>query len=168
MTLKKYHSKRDFEKTPEPEGKEKKVKGELLFGVQKHDARRLHYDFRLEYKGVLLSWAVPKGPSMDPDDKRLAIHVEDHPLDYRTFEGIIPAGNYGAGTVELWDEGTYSVPGAKTKAEAEKIIGAGLRSGHLEFDLHGKKLKGMFALIRIKNDEKSWLLIKMKSEVKKK
>ena len=166
MTLKKYQEKRDFKKTPEPKGKvspKKKATPSLLFCVQKHFASRLHYDFRLEHEGVLLSWAVPKGPSLNPKDKRLAIQVEDHPLDYRTFEGIIPEGNYGAGKVILWDEGTYTVPGAETLKDIESMITKGLKKGHLEIDLHGKKLKGHFDLIKIASDEKNtWLLVKRK------
>lgn len=166
MTLKKYQEKRDFKKTPEPKGKKvsgKKTEPKLLFCVQKHFAKRLHYDFRLEYNGVLLSWAVPKGPSLNPKDKRLAIQVEDHPLDYRTFEGIIPEGNYGAGKVILWDEGAYTVPGAENLKDLESKIAAGLAKGHLEIELHGKKLSGEFDLIRIKSDEKNtWLLVKRK------
>lgn len=166
MTLKKYQEKRDFKKTPEPKGKiaaKKKGTPTLLFCVQKHFATRLHYDFRLEHDGVLLSWAVPKGPSLNPKDKRLAIQVEDHPLDYRTFEGIIPEGNYGAGKVILWDEGTYTVPGAIDAKDLESRIAKGLAKGHLDVELHGKKLKGEFDLIKIQTPEKNtWLLVKRK------
>src|SRR5690242_6945697 len=122
MGLTQYKKKRKFDDTPEPTGG-KAAKSKLVFVIQKHDASRLHYDFRLELNGVLLSWAVPKGPSINPSDKRLAMHVEDHPYDYKDFEGIIPEGNYGAGTVIVWDEGTYEpVEPATSKAEMEKIL----------------------------------------------
>jgi bifunctional non-homologous end joining protein LigD len=159
--LQKYHSKRQFDRTPEPEGALKHAEGPLRFVVQKHRARSLHYDFRLEAEGTLKSWAVPKGPSLNPDDKRLAIMVEDHPLDYASFEGIIPQGNYGAGTVMVWDEGDYDVLGASSRAEAEKSMAEGLVKGGLKFVLHGKKLRGEFALFKLKRGEQNaWLLVK--------
>ncbi len=169
MTLKKYQEKRTFNTTNEPKGKVKKEASSNLpiFCVQKHDASRLHYDFRLEHKGVLLSWAVPKGPSFNSHDKRLAIMVEDHPFDYHDFEGIIAKGNYGAGTVMLWDEGTYTGKNAKTKKEIEKAIDAGLKKGHLEFILTGTKLQGSFNLIKIKSSKNEWLMIKGKDEYEK-
>lgn len=152
--LKSYQEKRQFENTSEPKPKISKSSGALRFSVQKHQARRLHYDLRLELDGVLLSWAVPKGPSMDPHDKRLAVHVEDHPLDYIYFEGVIPPGNYGAGTVEVWDRGIYV---AEKKAMRE-----GLKKGHLHFELHGEKLSGAFTLIKIKTEkDNTWLLFKV-------
>jgi len=160
MTLKRYRQKRHFAETPEPSGHVQKAGGPLRFVVQKHDARRLHYDFRLELGGVLKSWAVPKGPSLDPADKRLAIMVEDHPLDYRTFEGIIPEGNYGAGTVMVWDEGTYHAIGATSRAESERALADGLEKGSLKFVLEGQKLKGEFALVKLRKGENQWLLIK--------
>ena len=120
MGIKKYRAKRDFNKTPEPKGFNTSASNQLHFCIQKHAARRLHYDFRLEYKGVLLSWAVPKGPSLNPSDKRLAIKVEDHPLDYQYFEGVIPKGNYGAGTVEIWDRGVYTTPEEDSRQDVEK------------------------------------------------
>ena len=127
--------------------------------VQKHAASHLHYDFRLEMDGVLKSWAVPKGPSMNPDDKRLAMMVEDHPYSYKDFEGTIPAGNYGAGNVIVWDNGTYT-PDEPTE-NAEKTLLADLKKGHLSFILKGKKLKGEFSLIKLKGkQENAWLLIK--------
>src|ERR1700733_3234676 len=164
MALKEYNKKRVFDKTPEPRGG-KPAKDALHFVVQKHDATRLHYDFRLEMNGVLKSWAIPKGPSLNPEDRRLAMMVEDHPYDYKDFEGIIPEGNYGAGTVIVWDEGTYeTLEPQKSKKEEEKSLLAQLKSGSLKFRLFGKKLKGEFALVHIKNNngggENAWLLIK--------
>jgi bifunctional non-homologous end joining protein LigD len=162
MALKEYKKKRSFANTPEPRGGRPDPKT-LQFVVQKHAASRLHYDFRLEMDGVLKSWAVPKGPSLNPADKRLAMEVEDHPFDYKDFEGIIPAGNYGAGTVMVWDEGTYEPLGETkdTKAAREKTLLKELRDGSLKFRLNGKKLKGEFALVRTKGrGENSWLLIK--------
>ncbi|HEY6976014.1 MAG TPA: DNA ligase D [Chitinophagaceae bacterium] len=161
MGLSKYKLKRSFNKTPEPTGGKASGK-ELRFVVQKHDASHLHYDFRLEMEGVLKSWAIPKGPSLDPEMKRLAMMVEDHPYDYRTFEGIIPEGNYGAGTVIVWDEGTYEpIESTDNKKEEEKILLRQLKQGSLKFILHGKKLKGEFALVKINSrGENAWLLIK--------
>lgn len=165
MSLNKYKSKRDFKKTKEPEGKKKSNGKNLTFVVQKHNASHLHYDFRLELDGVLKSWAVPKGPSLDPNQKRLAMMVEDHPLDYRNFEGTIPKGNYGAGSVIVWDNGTYHSAEDSSKKESEKIIKNGLEEGNLKFILNGKKLKGEFALVKMKNaKENSWLLIKKKDD----
>lgn len=166
MGLATYKKKRSFNATPEPEGKKKATSGSLHFVVQKHDATRLHYDFRLEMEGVLKSWAVPKGPSMNPEDKRLAMMVEDHPYDYKHFEGIIPPGNYGAGTVIVWDEGTYEpmeFEGAGKKTE--KHLLEQLRKGDLKIRLHGHKLKGDFALVHIKSSEdNAWLLIKKRDK----
>lgn len=159
MALETYHSKRNFEATPEPRGSRRKSKGGNSFVVQKHDARRLHYDFRLEKDGVLLSWAVTRGPSLVPGDKRLAVHVEDHPLDYGEFEGTIPKGEYGGGTVLLWDRGTWKPIGDPDK---------GLKKGHLEFELDGEKLHGRWHLVRMpsRRGEKreNWLLIKGEDE----
>src|ERR1700712_25443 len=136
-----YNAKRDFTKTAEPAGKVKRGKSKALsFVVQKHDATRLHYDFRLELDGVLLSWAVTKGPSPNPADKRLAVHVEDHPLDYGGFEGTIPAGQYGGGTVMLWDEGTWEPIGDPHQM---------LDKGDLKFVLHGKRMKGEWVLVHM-------------------
>jgi bifunctional non-homologous end joining protein LigD len=173
MALEEYKRKRRFEDTPEPPPKVEK-KSQHRFVVQKHDATRLHYDFRLEMDGVLKSWAVPKGPSLDPNDKRLAMQVEDHPVSYFDFEGTIPEGNYGAGTVIVWDVGTWEplspvpvkgkfVPG--TAAEAREM----LQKGDFKFRLHGKRLKGDFALIHIKGRRPGskgteWLLIKKKDD----
>ena len=161
MALTAYNKKRDFKETTEPGGKIKKSASNLIFVIQRHKASRLHYDFRLEMDGVLKSWAVPKGPSLNPKDKRLAMMVEDHPYDYKDFAGIIPEGNYGAGIVEIWDEGTYSDIDNSPKELAEKKLRAGLKSGDFKFQLFGKKLKGEFVLVKLKaKDDNSWLLIK--------
>lgn len=166
MSLEKYVAKRDFTKTAEPKAGKSKDKAQLLFVIQKHDASRLHYDFRLEMEGVLKSWAVPKGPSTDPAAKRLAMMVEDHPLDYRNFEGIIPKGEYGGGTVIVWDEGTYQpIEDIKGKKAQEKHLLEQLKSGSLKIKLHGKKLQGEFALVKTHGmGENAWLLIKHKDE----
>jgi len=163
VPLDEYRRKRDFSKTPEPDGSSDpspaKKTGDLFFSVQKHLASHLHYDLRLEWNGVLLSWAIPKGPSIDPADKRLAMQTEDHPFAYGTFEGVIPEG-YGAGIVMLWDRGTWTpeVPD----------VDAALRKGDLKFTLNGFKLKGSWALIRTRGfgggSKPSWLLIKHKDE----
>jgi len=165
-----YRAKRDFKTTPEPNGKSPVGRGQYpRFVVQKHDATQLHYDFRLEMEGVLKSWAVPKGPSLNPDDKRLAMMVEDHPYDYRTFEGTIPAGNYGAGTVMVWDEGTYEAMAFEKEStkDQEKILLAELEKGDVKIVLHGEKLQGAFALVKIRGNnrgENAWLLIKKKDD----
>ncbi len=160
MSLSKYKAKRNFTSTPEPKGEVTKSAASLSFVVQRHKASHLHYDFRLEMDGVLKSWAVPKGPSMNPADKRLAMMVEDHPYSYKDFKGTIPSG-YGAGIVEIWDKGKYSNLEQSPAKEAEKILKAGLKAGNLKFTLKGKKLKGEFALVKIKGDQKNaWLLIK--------
>jgi bifunctional non-homologous end joining protein LigD len=155
MALEDYKKKRDFSKTPEPPAEVRPVGGSS-YCIQKHAASRLHYDFRLELDGVLLSWAVPKGPSFDPRDKRLAMHVEDHPVEYGSFEGVIPEGEYGAGAVVLWDRGTWT-----------PVIDPhlGLKKGELKFQLHGEKLAGKWALVKIKGDDpKAWLLVKDKDD----
>ena len=172
MVLEKYKQKRTFTSTPEPSGdvtlateraKKKPAEG-LFFCVQKHLASHLHYDFRLEYKGVLLSWAVPKGPSLDPKTKRLAMHVEDHPIEYGTFEGVIPSG-YGAGIVMLWDQGTWT--------PQVDDVDAALKKGDLKFTLDGYKLKGSWVLVRTGgrypgarsgDGARSWLLIKHRDD----
>src|SRR5262244_1349399 len=154
MGLQEYERKRRFNVTPEPPPTQRRRAARtraLHFVVQKHRATQLHYDFRLEWDGVLLSWAVPKGPSMNPADKRLSRQVEDHPLDYADFEGIIPAGEYGGGTVMVWDRGTY-------KPEEGEDVAAALRKGELKFTLKGKKLKGSWVLVRTR--DRNWLLIK--------
>ena len=162
MALEDYRKKRDFTKSPEPSGdapvKRRKQGDELFFCVQKHLASHLHYDLRLEWNGVLLSWAVPKGPSIDPRDKRLAMHVEDHPIDYGMFEGVIPEG-YGAGIVMLWDHGTW-------EPETDDVDGS-LRKGDLKFRLNGYKLKGSWVLVKTRGfggAENSWLLIKHRDD----
>lgn len=161
MSLQKYNKKRNFNETAEPSGKVKASESKLIFVVQRHKASRLHYDFRLELDGVLKSWAVPKGPSMNPKDKRLAMMVEDHPYDYKNFKGIIPEGNYGAGIVEIWDKGTYTDIENSTKEIAERNLKKGLKKGDFKFQLSGKKLKGEFVLVKLKkNEDNSWLLIK--------
>src|ERR1700674_1147310 len=137
--LQEYRRKRHFQRTPEPPPERKTASGDNTFVVQKHAARRLHYDFRLAIDGVLKSWAVPKGPSLNPGDKRLAVQTEDHPMDYGGFEGTIPEGNYGAGEVILWDVGTYTVEGNLSAQEQ-------LNKGELKFSLHGRKLNGSFVL----------------------
>ncbi len=162
MSLSKYKQKRKFTETPEPQGGRPDA-SHLRFVVQKHAASHLHYDFRLEMNGVLKSWAVPKGPSTDPHIKRLAMMVEDHPYDYRNFEGIIPEGNYGAGTVMVWDEGFYEPADAfpPDSAKEQKLLLHQLHSGRLKFVLHGKKLKGEFALVKTSaRGENAWLLMK--------
>lgn len=166
MALSKYISKRDFTKTAEPKAGKSKDKNKLLFVIQKHDASHLHYDFRLEMEGVLKSWAIPKGPSTDPKTKRLAMMVEDHPFDYRTFEGIIPKGEYGGGTVIVWDEGTYEpIEPIKGKKAQEKHLLQQLHAGSLKIRLHGEKLKGEFALVKTHGmGENGWLMIKHNDE----
>lgn len=158
MSLKKYREKRNFKISPEPQGSPKKenTKSDLIFVVQKHRASQLHYDFRLEYDGALLSWAVPKGPSLDPSVKRLAMQVEDHPVDYAKFEGVIPKGEYGGGTVMVWDIGTWT--------PEQSDVEAALKKGDLKFTLHGKKLRGSWVLVRTRgfggSSKPTWLLIK--------
>ncbi len=162
MGLKDYEDKRQFEKTPEPKPVRRPPGDQLIFVVHKHAARALHYDLRLELEGVLKSWAVPKGPSLNPALKRLAVRVEDHPLDYQDFEGVIPEGNYGAGSVIVWDRGFYHHPAAKDREESEKLLLEELTKGNLKFVLAGEKLQGEFALVKTARDGKSWLLLKKK------
>ena len=164
MALEEYRRKRDFGKTPEPAGESasrKKAAAPLAFVIQEHKARRLHFDFRLELDGVLKSWAVPKGPSLDPGEKRLAVEVEDHPLDYGGFEGVIPQGQYGGGTVLLWDRGTW-VPADSDPAAAHA-------KGTLKFELRGEKLHGNWALVRMggkaaREGRPNWLLVKERDD----
>jgi bifunctional non-homologous end joining protein LigD len=151
-----YNRKRDFARTPEPKGAARKSGRKLRYLIQKHDASRLHYDFRLEWNGALMSWAIPKGPSENPDDKRLAVHVEDHPVAYGDFEGTIPEGEYGGGTVMLWDRGFWR--------PHQDDVDAALKKGKLSFELHGERLHGNWALVRMRvrspKDKDNWLLIK--------
>lgn len=158
--LEDYRGKRDFKESPEPEGKEENPSGNKpIYVIQKHDASNLHYDLRLESEGVLKSWAVPKGPSMDPDVKRLAIPTEDHPIEYAEFEGVIPEGHYGAGTVIVWDYGNFE------NTKQDKSFEETLEDGHSTIRILGEKLKGDFALIRTgKGDNPRWLFFKMKGE----
>ena len=164
MSLKKYQQKRRFDVTSEPSGggsAPKKKPSPLIFVVQKHRATQLHYDFRLEWNGVLLSWAVPKGPSPDPSVKRLAMQVEDHPVEYATFEGVIPEGEYGGGTVMVWDQGTWE--------PEQPDVDAALKKGDLKFTLHAKKLHGSWVLVRTRgfggsSGKPSWLLIKHRDQ----
>ena len=154
MELKEYRRKRSFRKTPEPEGSQR-VESNQYFVVKKHQASHLHYDFRLQVAGVLKSWAIPKGPSIDPSRRRLAIQVEDHPVEYKNFEGVIPSGEYGGGTVTIWDCGSY-------EPLKEKDPQKSIEEGAMSFLLHGKKLKGGFALIKTeyRKNRNAWLLIK--------
>lgn len=155
-----YAKKRDFLRTPEPGLDEGKAGDRPVFVIQKHDARRLHYDFRLEVEGVLRSWAVPKGPSTDPKEKRLAVPTEDHTLGYKDFEGVIPEGEYGAGVVLVWDCGPY-----RNLREGEMSMAESIEDGKVEVWLEGRKLRGGYALIRTGKGEKArWLLIKMRDE----
>ena len=157
--LKEYRAKRDLSRSPEPSGGKTKDENPI-FVIQKHDARNLHYDFRLEVDGALASWAVPKGPSTDPGVKRLAIHVEDHPIDYATFEGVIPEGMYGAGTVLVWDRGTYR--NLMAEKDDPLTMGEAIEKGHVEVWLEGEKLEGGYALIQMKGrGDNQWLLVKM-------
>ncbi len=165
MPLETYRNKRNFARTPEPSGDGRRVarRHAPIFVVQKHAASRLHYDFRLEVNGVLVSWAVPKGPSMNPADKRLAVMTEDHPLEYADFEGIIPPGEYGAGTVMVWDKGTYE-PANDIPLDRQ------LAKGKIDVVLHGRKLRGGFTLVRTgarsqsRGETKNWLLVKHRDE----
>lgn len=160
MSLTKYKQKRNFKKTPEPEGKHpSQKKSKDLYLIQKHAASHLHYDLRLELDGVLKSWAVPKGPCLDPTVKRLAVHVEDHPIEYGSFEGIIPVGEYGGGTVMLWDTGKWTCENANPEEAYKK--------GDLTFSLEGQKLKGLWKLVRLKNDPKYWLFFKLNDKYAK-
>src|ERR1700726_2364196 len=163
MPLNEYRKKRDFKISPEPSGEQtapKTPKSSLIYVIQKHRASQLHYDFRLEFRGTLLSWAIPKGPSLDPSVKRLAMQVEDHPVEYASFEGVIPEGEYGGGTLMVWDQGTWTPESSDVAAALEK--------GDLKFTLHGKKLKGSWVLVRTRgfgsSSKPSWLLIKHRDQ----
>ena len=163
--LTEYRRKRDFSRTAEPAGGETRRARKLAFVIQKHAASHLHYDLRLEHDGVMKSWAVPKGPSLDPSVKRLAMQVEDHPIEYNEFEGTIPRGEYGGGTVMLWDRGTYTYGGSDP--DPEEGLRRGYEKGDFKFVLNGKRLKGSWALVRMRNDQPGkpqWLLIKHKDQ----
>jgi bifunctional non-homologous end joining protein LigD len=162
--LAEYRRKRDFTRTREPAGGKAAAGTRLAYVIQKHAASHLHFDLRLELDGVMKSWAVPKGPSLDPTVKRLAMQVEDHPIEYNKFEGTIPEGEYGGGTVMLWDRGTYTAPGGG--ADAEDVLRRGYEKGDFKFELHGKRLRGSWVLVRIRRDEerRQWLLIKHRDE----
>ena len=163
--LAEYRRKRDFSRTGEPEGGGARARHSPQFVIQKHAASHLHYDLRLEHGGVMKSWAVPKGPSLDPSVKRLAMEVEDHPIEYNKFEGTIPQGEYGGGTVMLWDRGTYAYGGSNP--DPEEGIREGLKKGDFKFVLNGKRLKGSWALVRMRRDQPGkpqWLLIKHRDE----
>ncbi len=166
MSLKDYKNKRELEPTSEPNGISKdsdlpKEDDELIFIVQKHHASHLHYDFRLESEGVLKSWAVPKGPTLDPAIKHLAVLVEDHPLKYKDFIGIIPEGNYGAGSVEIWDKGTYHALETYNRQDTTKKVKEGFAKGHITIILKGNRLNGEFAFVRLKKGKiNNWLMIK--------
>lgn len=161
--LEHYHEKRHFKLTPEPYGEKEKVSGTPIFVIQKHAASHLHYDFRLEIDGVLKSWAIPKGPSTHPGTMRLAMLTEDHPMDYADFEGVIPKGSYGGGTVMVWDLGIYR--NLRGEKERGLSMDQSFKDGKIEMWLDGRKLKGGYALIRTKKDTgKGWLLVKMKDE----
>jgi bifunctional non-homologous end joining protein LigD len=163
--LAEYHRKRDFSRTQEPKGRAARTRQKLAFVIQKHAASHLHYDLRLELDGVMKSWAVPKGPSLDPSVKRLAMQVEDHPIEYNAFEGTIPKGEYGGGTVMLWDRGTYTYGG--TDPDPLEGLRRGFQKGDFKFVLHGKRLRGSWVLVRTRRDPKGraqWLLIKHRDE----
>jgi DNA ligase D-like protein (predicted 3'-phosphoesterase) len=162
-SLEAYRRRRDWRRTPEPVARRGRAGKQPRFVIQEHQARSHHFDFRLEVDGVLKSWAVPKGPSTDPREKRLAVPVEDHPLDYAGFEGVIPAGQYGAGAVVVWDRGTYD--NLTEQGGMPKPVAAALDDGHLVIRLHGEKLKGGYALQRVaEGKDERWLLIKLKEE----
>ncbi|MCL4416072.1 MAG: 3'-phosphoesterase [Actinobacteria bacterium] len=182
MSLENYKKKRNFKKTPEPDAdkykenieisgtfktaasdnKQENDNGKKLeFVIHKHYASHLHFDLRLELDGVLKSWAIPKGPTINPEEKKLAVMVEDHPLEYKEFEGTIPEGNYGAGRVYIWDRGTYHVPGIENREKNSELLREGVDKGHLTFILEGNFMKGEFALVRLKKASvKDWLFIK--------
>jgi DNA ligase D-like protein (predicted 3'-phosphoesterase) len=161
--LEEYLKKRDFSKTPEPQPGTRKPSESPVFVIQKHDASSLHYDFRLEVDGVLKSWAVPKGPSTDPSEKRLAIMTEDHPMEYADFEGAIPEDEYGGGTVLVWDAGVYH--NLKEDKEEKVSMQDSIEKGQVEIWLRGEKLTGGYVLIHTgKKDSNQWLLIKMKDD----